>query len=248
MPDAAPYHERCRRRGWVTRRCKERFIQTDGNSRDAPYWRVQGIEPFTRPRKGKPLPCPSPLGNESMLRIRQPNATVLRRIEQRGGGMVDDTGSTAQSEALRMVDTFASVGVTQFDIAPHQHRSGETRLSQSANLAPDQNLPAVSSGFGPAPPEQCHPPAAPSPRRCSRAVGRPRSEAARACPPCCLFGSANEPRQPSGMGGGGGRRPRVCQPPEERHAGRPYGQRFGPRGRKLQLQAQVRAEFPHGDD
>jgi hypothetical protein len=31
--------------------------------------------------------------------------------------MVDDTGSTAQSEALRMVDAFASVGVTQFDIA-----------------------------------------------------------------------------------------------------------------------------------
>jgi hypothetical protein len=31
--------------------------------------------------------------------------------------MVDDTGNTAQSEALRMLDTFASVGVSQFDIA-----------------------------------------------------------------------------------------------------------------------------------
>lgn len=31
--------------------------------------------------------------------------------------MADDTGNTAQSEALRMLDTFASVGVTQFDIA-----------------------------------------------------------------------------------------------------------------------------------
>ena len=31
--------------------------------------------------------------------------------------MVDSTGSTAQSEAQRMLDTFASVGVTQFDIA-----------------------------------------------------------------------------------------------------------------------------------
>src|ERR1017187_4092055 len=31
--------------------------------------------------------------------------------------MADDTGSTAQSEAQRMLDAFASVGVTQFDIA-----------------------------------------------------------------------------------------------------------------------------------
>jgi hypothetical protein len=31
--------------------------------------------------------------------------------------MADDTSSTAQSEAQRMLDTFASVGVTQFDIA-----------------------------------------------------------------------------------------------------------------------------------
>ncbi len=31
--------------------------------------------------------------------------------------MVDNTGSTAQSEAQRMLDAFASVGVQQFDIA-----------------------------------------------------------------------------------------------------------------------------------
>jgi hypothetical protein len=31
----------------------DNFLKT---SRLAPYWRAQGIEPFTRPRKGKPLP------------------------------------------------------------------------------------------------------------------------------------------------------------------------------------------------
>jgi hypothetical protein len=31
--------------------------------------------------------------------------------------MVDHTGNTGQSEAQRMLDAFASVGVTQFDIA-----------------------------------------------------------------------------------------------------------------------------------
>ena len=69
------------------------------------------------PKERETPSLPIPLGNESVLRIRQPNATILRRIEQRGGGMVDETGSTAQSEAQRMLDAFASVGVTQFDIA-----------------------------------------------------------------------------------------------------------------------------------
>jgi hypothetical protein len=45
--------------------------------------------------------------------------------------MADHTGSTAQSEAQRMVDAFASVGVTQFDIAHtniDQEKRGYRRL------------------------------------------------------------------------------------------------------------------------
>ena len=40
--------------------------------------------------------------------------------------MTDDTGSTAQSEAQRMLDAFASVGATHFDLT-HIDIEGEKR-------------------------------------------------------------------------------------------------------------------------
>ena len=159
---------------------------------------------------------------------------------------------TNLNEAFRMLDTFASVGATHFDLT-HINIDGEKR-----GFRPQQTLAQLKNSL-----PRLFPGAT---ARQNNIIVRPHSDTAQLIqlddlkaealaqgPRCRLSDSANEPRQSSGMGSSIGTQQRrgdqrICEETAQRGRGRPVRVRRDPRRRHRELQTQIRTRFPDGED